>query len=481
MGDAVVHPATSDEDDGSWRDRSREALLVALANEDPEIAGHAALALGRAGDERDRAAVLAVVADPNRPALAREAASLAIGLFGRDDAAGRKALEQLAADADAPLSLRVSATFGLGLRGDASALSFLLQTTARRKGDWQVPSAGTTSLGFGKDQVARTELETVLARKTRGSEVLEHCRAYAAHGLARLGDREALPALRKAARKGEDDARRAALLAIGALADAQDDATAEALARAVHREKDWMSRGVAALSLGRSGSARAKPALLHLYRRGSLRERPFAALGLGLLARETKDTSVLDPLVKDLGKRASHDEHGAIVIALGLGHDRRGDARMRELATTSRDERLRAHAALALGMVGDGDEGRALLRRILSDTDSRAMQREAATALGLLGDTRAVDKLMQLCRHCTCPDLEGSAQLALGRIGGARGTGALVEVLGDEKRSEHVRAMAAAGLGIALERDADRELADLAEDLNWLLTTDVVRDLIELL
>ena len=98
------------------------------------------------------------------------------------------------------------------MTGEESAHSLLIQ------GVEELPLAATTH-----------QLERLLTPPKRGNERMRQI--YAAHGLAKLGDAASLPALIEALSDKSDDVRRAAALAIGAIAPTADQSSVNALDR----------------------------------------------------------------------------------------------------------------------------------------------------------------------------------------------------------------------------------------------------------
>ena len=139
---------------------------------------------------------------------------------------------------------------------------------------------------------------------------------------------------------------------------------------------------------------------------------------------------------------------------------------------------LRAHAAFALGMVGDREKGARLLRDVLRNTNDSNLRREAAMGLGLLRDREAVEILADLVREGGTTYEQGSAALALGRIGGPSAADELVELATSSVVSDRARAMGVVGLGLLLDRDEGERLAAIAADLSWYLFTPTVLEIL---
>ncbi len=76
---------------------------------------------------------------------------------------------------------------------------------------------------------------------------------------------------------------------------------------------------------------------------------------------------------------------------------------------------------------------------------------------------------------------QGSAAVALGRIGGGEAARALVMLLEDERQPGLARGMAAVGLGLVLDRSEGRGLARVGSDLNWYVLTPTVQEILTIL
>jgi len=467
-----------------WRATAQAALHRALGAKSRSIASAAAIALGKSGDPSEAAGLLRVLHDAERPITVREAAALGLGLLPPDSGAGGRlasgSLERVARDEGETDRLRAMCVYAMGLRGDQASIPFLLDAAESGAATWDVPAAGVASLGLAGHEMLLPDLLDMLEgpRRRRSREAVR--RAYAAQALANLGDPRAVPALREAALDREEHVRRAAVLALGAVATPADEKTTDVLLHQLHNSRDVATRCVAALSLGRAGSARARKALVYAYRKGSLRVRPFAAIGLGLLARHEGLDEATGVLLHDLANRASPQLLASICVAVGLAREKRAVPLLAKIAGEKGTAALRAHAAFALGLIGDRDAAAPLLRTILEDTREPELQRETALALGLLGDREALRILNDLVSHGGSAYVQGSAAVAIGRIGGRESVDALITLLDDDEEPKMGRAMAAVGLGLMLDRSEGRRMARVAADLNWWLFTPTVLEILSI-
>ncbi len=469
-----------------WREEAKVALLAALENRDEDIASGAAIALGKAADPETASQLRALLLNRKRQQPVREAAALALGLLGIEKSADearqtRRALESVAAGRKSPSRLRAMAVYALGLRQEPGSLPFLLDVAHSGGASWDVPAAGTSALGLSGSDMTREDLLAMLrgTKRTRRKETV--ARVYAAHGLARTGDPAALPALRKAATGKDEQVRRAAVLALGAIAKADDADTAKILQWVINRDKDAPCRNMAALSIGRIGDPTAEHTLRYWFKKGDGRHQPFAALGLGLLARKKKDAGIARLLTKELERRANADLRGALSIAIGLSGAMDSAPVLRELAADRGNPDVRAHAAVALGLLGDRQEAAPILRELLLKKGNPMLQREVALALGLLGDRESIRTLVKLIRSDEGIYVQGSAAVALGRIGGGESARVLIDLLQDDDNSLLARSMGAVGLGLLLDRTEGRSLHRVGADLNWYLLTPTVQEILDIL
>ncbi len=470
-------------DDQLWRAEAAGLLSSMLRSDDDAIVASVAVALGKVGDPVTGDQLLAMLADADRPKSHRESAAFALGLIGAgpDAQAAQRAsatLERIVRDSGESTELRAICVYALGLRGETQSVPFLSAVADTAQPRWDLPVAGLTALGLAGDESSRELLERHLAGPRRNKESMP--RIYAAQGLARLGDRASLPALVMATRAKDEHVRRAAFHALGELATADDSDAIDALVRAEHRERDRGARNAAAIALGKTASPRARAALTFGYEKGDRLHQAFAAIGMGLLARGTDDPSLVSGLHRDLEERANADLRGALAVAVGLARRRDAAPILRELASDQGDLKMRAHATLALGMIGDRDRGPDVLRTLLTDERDPTIKWEAGLALGLLGNKRSVPILAeQLAKGSSYT--QASAAIALGHIGGKDAAAALSRLLRTDDATGTARAMAAIGLGLALDRDDGERLALVGSDVSWSALTPTARFVIQIL
>ncbi len=225
--------------------------------------------------------------------------------------------------------------------------------------------------------------------------------------------------------------------------------------------------------------------LLDAFENGNpVRERPFAALGLGLAGLGTRDGGRppaalryrLARIIFDDLRPLQGDEVtlGAHALALGMLGDRRPETvelLVRILEDRGLDRNLRGKAALALGLIGD-PAAREPIRRTLREREDRALRVDTATAAGLLGDSGAVPLLVRVLNDRKASQFTlGSTVLALGRIGDVHAVRALLEILEPGRKNgtfpDLTRALAVIAVGQITDRRPLRVLHRISRDVNY--------------
>lgn len=433
------------------------ALREAVKSKDEDLATSALVALGKAGDPADLPLLVAIAEDAERPVSVRESAMLAIGLCPSGDDRLRALAARLADSGEGTLE-RAAAAISLGLLGDAAAVPALLAASAEDDSRPDVASAAALGLGLVGDPMVAPDLCRDLVGPAGSRISDDRRRSVVAAALGKLGGDDARAALRVALRDPADEVRRQAVLSLSALTGPDDRESFETLLRALATEKDGETQGLAAVGVGAIGDADAADVLLRVYRGAQTAAEPYAALGLGLLARKLGPD---DPRAERIASflrtefvRARHAERaGALATALALARDASAERVLRKRFAEERDHALQARIACALGMLGA--KGAAPeIRRALEEPIESDLLREAGVAFGLLDDAPGRARLVELAREGTTLYTRGNAALALGRASRLASAGPLVEILNDPDERDFVKALAAMGLGVVLERAA---------------------------
>jgi HEAT repeat protein len=186
----------------------------------------------------------------------------------------------------------------------------------------------------------------------------------------------------------------------------------------------------------------------------------------------------------------------AVVTALGLLHDRSAVPLLqRVLRGEVRDDRARAHAATALGRIGDVAAVAPLVASLRDEPDA-AVRRSVALALGAFADgtanaallkavegdadllvrgfaavsfargagSAAVAPLVSLTAVRHNRSMRGFAAVALGLTGDAKSAAPVLRAILEIRSEDSLRGAAAVGLGLLGDREAGPALAALASD-----------------
>ncbi|MEM7309768.1 MAG: hypothetical protein AAF682_24040 [Planctomycetota bacterium] len=499
------------------------ALFEVLAEErQPDLLSSTLIAAARVGDDLDEADQRAV-ADRVRPFLrddtheVAEAAVLALGILGHEPSA--PLLSALLADGSygrsllgkqrVPTRVRAFAAYSLGLLGGESeredvrryAVHELARfTTPDRKlqlaeleaacilalglvplgADAPLPEGETAPPAAGlRAQVAF--LEELLLDRRRADLV----RAQVPLSLARLaasaGDnvevvsqvRRTLLARLAPMRREPLGVVQSSVVGLGLVADNDTDpgdvAVRAALVGIDSDHADVGTRAFARIALARIGARNGsgepigtddvRRFLLREVSRGSTRERPWAALALGVLERERAragrmpDAGVARALRDALDGARTPDEVGALAIATGLLRDPEAEEPLQVQLGRIREDEARGQVALALGMIGARTSA-ARLRALVDGSVYRPLLlREAATGLALLGEKETVARLVRLLGEARALSSQAALARALGRVGDARSLEPLAAMVADRELTDRARAFAAVALGLVGDLD----------------------------
>jgi len=434
----------------------------------------------------------------------RASACLALGLMGRRAPEVLALLRTRAADGSGHSRVRCNAMFGLGLLAgpasgaDPESLAVLRAAVLESSGSRDVALSALVAIGLLGDPAAVPDLLRWLREEKVGERALDDLRlAYLAAALGRIGspgvpgspDREVVGALGALLKSGRPMPRFSAAIALGRIGATGDAATTTACAsllRAVIAEEAWTPRcpqtaQFAIASLGRIAGATTTAAaerdailrtLSGVLREGPEGARAFGALALAVggrrMAGEAREgvASALRAALARSGESA--EAGGAATVALGLMRDGASAETLRKMLVSTRgDPRLRADAALALGLLGDAT-AIPELRKAVAQRDRMDLRHEATLALGLLRDRGAVELLIERTGDLKTGRVhKGAAARALGWIGDAGAVDRLIALTGDPEVNECERAAAVIALVRVATGGRDDDLARLSEDFNY--------------
>lgn len=468
----------------------------------------------------------------------QEAALLALGLSGDAEAVPRlvawledaETARAESGGATVGIRNRAFAAYGLGLvalENDDDALRHAIvhallealgnERTATR--EIQVACILATGLvplefcGDDPEKLARHEMEgdkhlcggTVLSYAIAvlaDRELDPWLRAHAAPAIGRLASeapadfREAsFEALRHVleARDDEGFVRQSAAIALGLMADADEEAIdfqARALLTRLSKQEDPLLARFALIGLARASSRQGAGArgdeglgkglavLAGELARSQGADKGWAALALAVLGHgrldrpALADQEILRSLRANLQRARTAEEASGLVLALGVLRDEESRGAVREAFDEIEDPLFRARAALALGLLGPDDEAAEPMRAFLSEVAGKpGIARDAALGLRLAGDQKVTPFLIeQLARR---PEPEARAALvdALAALRDPRALGALGALLADAKGPSLVRRAAAVAVGEIADPRAAPWSAPFGLDLNYSLLT----------
>ena len=458
--------------------------------------------------------------------VVEESAALALGILQDRSPAIRDFLCTVATNKAAKVRTRAFATFALGLLGDrdgaaganAKTLDVLKSLVTGDEASRDIPNSALVAIGLLGDPSAVQDLVTWLGEEKAGSQKLNDINlSYAAAALGKIGQpglsgpdsREVLDALRDQLKKKNRMTRYSTIIALGQIGpQCSEKLQAECvsmLMQVIRSEGkagfDTQSVNFALTSLGRIAGVVAGddgkggcPASVREKAMGQLMEtfqgksqtRPFAALGLGLLARdlpEPEKVRISETIRNTLAKTSGDVEaRGALVISLGLLKDIQSTRILLPmLEDRGEDRRLRGTAAIALGLIGERGSLEAV-RNALKEKEDRVLRVDAAIAAGLLRDNEAVPALVETLGDAKSSQfILGSVATALGQIGDERALDPLTQILGDEQFPDLTRALAAVALGQIGDKTDVPVMSRISKDVNYRAYYDAIGELLTII
>jgi len=435
----------------------------------------------------------------------RETAAIAMGISGdlgavpklldlaRDTKKGR----QLVKRAEVDTRTRAFACYGLGL---------ICQKTANLRVKREVFAAMRDMIQTGVAHHARRDLIVAPLQAIRllrpageltdeavafltefmelpDSKVYAHVRSHAYVALAKLlkrGDAKAATVAKVMAKKLEDRKQKqwihqSAILALGCIATPDQTEVTDALKWYFTSGKDPQARGFAAIALGQIGGNNNRSFLLQRIRHCKQGYRPWVALGLAVLAHDSRaddyaeaDGVIGETILEEFRKTKVQMRAAAMAIALGIvGYkDAAWDIMDRMLAIKHQSEPA-GYMAVALGLLREG-RAREQIQAVLDGATRRPeLLGKCAVALGLLGDKDVAVTLAQRIREPHTVAVYSALARGLGYIGDRRTVRPLIEMATDTKLKQLPRAFAAAALGLIGDTEPMPWNAPLSVDNNY--------------
>lgn len=445
-----------------------QVLAARIPRDDQEVRETAVLALGIAGRKqalpmlvalaRDEKDGRKLVEDGEVGPRVRTFAVYSLALLARrsgDDALRREAfgvLRGLMLDRGVESrDLRVAATLGIGILGASPARSsgkLLAWQAAEELLRWY-----QQDLGAGEEFLqahAPVSIARILGRGD--SDLHRRCKQVF------------VATLEANARRGNPILRSAAI-ALGAMSfpaeqDAEDATASFALQHAYEAGREEHVRMFSVMALARIGGAGNRAWLLREYPRGNkLMEKPWLAVGLGLLAAAAADRGEVDEaigklLLAELQDASHEDLRTPLVVGLGLTrHRAAAPAVIRMLEEHAENERIAGYLCMALGMLGD-PAAKPVLVRVFDGAKRRSFVLfQAAIALHQLGDVEITQRLVKMLRDSDSVAVLASLASAINRIGDRRAIDDLIAMTKDPELPKLGKAFVAAALGGVGDKD----------------------------
>ena len=483
----------------------------------PDIRGGALIALSRCGGGTAHVKTYFEVAKPGskEDKVVQESAILALGILQIKTEEIRKFLIDIVDNMDVPFRARCFAALSLGLLQDNSPEVFecLERRLDGRESTPDVPISALLAIGLIGDNNKVADLTKWLEDGRIGRNKLGDLeRAYIVGALGKIGDPVALKTLESTLRKKGLYTRRSALIAMGQILP-QSDAEVQLdyvkkLAAYLKNEGDTTALNFGIIALGRIGghkdapepvrAAATKLLLTQFKEGGTTTERPYAALGIGLLGFEgsavgTKSDEYKYELATVLRKelallKGDKTALGALAIGLGMIGDKSDETvglLTKILKDRGIDKKLRGSAAIALGMIGENSAKGAIIDA-LKEREDRDLRVDTAVAAGLLRDSDAVTELVNVLSDPKASQFVlGSVALALGQIGDHRAIEPLLGILEPAKTDgtypDLTRALVAVSLGQLADRREFRVLSRISKDINYRASVSALDEVLTIL
>lgn len=465
-------------------------LLTSLTQaEDATLRARAAVTLGRLGG-RDAVAPLTALLSDNQM-IVRHAAILGLGATGAMEAA--PTLLHLATDGTLPgdngsqlsswarpLAL---VSLGLGRRHGMSAVldGFVAELASAETAER--PELGTAALLY-QDLAPSEALSAFMLATVDDEQAEPGLRCRATEALGQLGDAAQLSRLTHLLGAGQIEERRSAALALSGF---EHPLALAALKTAYELESEPVARGFLLLSVAEQGGQGARDFLVRAARGGAQSARPWAALGLGLMARGMADrgelaeqpayAEVCAVLREGLGSEANHSARGAWILASGIARDAGSAARLRDVMVGSKDQRVRMFASLSLAMIGDA-ESRPLMLEQLRHEDAPLAIVGLTQALGAFGVADDGPALVAAVNEMRVPATQALLAIALAFHGSESAVFGLMQIARDDQATAPARAAAVDGLGLLLDDQPGLMLQEVAAASNFYVFPDWVNGML---
>lgn len=445
-------------------------LRRAMREDDPVLRASAAIALARLEEEAAVEDLVEALDDSSQ--FVRERAILALGATGSMKAAA------------VLLDIFEDGAVGTGSRlsPDARSLAVIALAIGRRNGmsgyvDMAVVAQLPKLEGADRYVVQGCALlyqtlnpnpalsDWCLARAT-DETTAPGVRCRALETLRTRDDDEALAVLLHALGGRRLDERRSAALALG---EFPNPLALQPLLTAAETEAEPLTRSFVLLSIGRRGGPEASAFLREFLEEGPKSLRAWAAIGLGIAARQDPtDEESREALRAAVKREKNREAKGAYFLALGIARDLPSLKTLDHALVDGSSYEIRSAAAMGLGMLEDEKATDALRARLEKD-HCEYTRAAIAEAIGFVGDHTDNTRLAESYQSMKVFENQRQAAIALGLHGQRNSVEELIHVVQDAKRPAPERAAAIDALQVVLGKKPSLTLAKLLRQSNFLV------------
>jgi HEAT repeat protein len=446
------------------------SIVRALASPDARMRGAAAIALGRTARAAAVERLIPLLRDSQL--VVREQALLGLGATGAP--AASDVLLAIARDGridksspEFGLAERTHAIVGLGIGRrvgfEPSVDAEIVRIVGARRGP-QREALGVAAMLYAT-LTPSDELDSLALQLARSDSEPVAVRCRAIESLRSANDAATLSALQHLLSGGRIELRRSAALALG---ESTNALVVPALQTAYELESDPLTRGFLLLSLGRQGGESAREFVQKSFDEDRGAMKPWAALALGVMAHESRDPLIARSVVRAVAAERNAQSRGAYWLAAGLARDFEAVPALTKALSSSADAVERSYAALGLAMIG-GDTAHGALTAQLASDKSSMTRSQIGIGLGVLGAPGDADRLGEVLRQVSEPDLQVQVTGAIAFHGSSEALHELGTLALDDGLGSATRAAVLDGLGMLVGTGDALTLLELARSANFAL------------
>jgi HEAT repeat protein len=487
-------PSTGDDAGAAFRtaiEQARKSTLPLfeqrLQDDDASVRASAAMALGRVGRGASIEKLFAMLDDAN--VEVRHRAILALGSTGSPEAvlpllsiARHGALDETKSSISPVAKPLAIVALGLGRRlGFDARIDIEIAKLIQERAKSEREEIGVAALVYQMLAPCK-ELERYALSMAKDQTEAPSVRCRAIESMRTATDNATLSELQHFLSGPRLDMRRSAALALG---DFENPLALPGLIVAYELEAEPLTRGFILTSIGKQGGAKSQAYLMKVLEKGENGMRRWAALALGLQAREMRDSLDVDAayaIARAIREATPRENNagamGAYWIASGLARDEQSRTTLRNALSGAGDARQRMYAASALALL-EGDASAEVLRQRIKLENQSVVRVAIAQSLGILGRGGDVPAMLDMLMRLNEPGLQAVAASALSTHGSPEALQALKELASVESGSSVRRAAVIDGLGMMLGGTAPFVLSHVSRNANYTVFSEWVGDMFQ--